>query len=56
MSTDKDLEAIKNGQGLEGSSSSDQSSGTTTEQRGQDSGIRSDCFSRENDSKKNGDK
>ena len=42
MSTDKDLESIKNGCGLSNSSTSNdsnQSTGVTTEQRGQDAGI-----------------
>lgn len=57
MSEDKDLEAIKNGCGLSNSSISNetnQSSGTTTEQRGEDVGMRRDIFTRK-DSEKKGD-
>ena len=48
MSKDKDLEAIKNGDGLAGSSVTNcdrYTSGITTEQRGQQSGVRYEIFS-----------
>lgn len=52
MSKDKDLERIKNGEGLKNSNtSSSHSSGTTTEQRG--SGVRVDQYTL-NDEKKKG--
>ena len=58
MSVDKDLEAIKNGCGLSNSSTSNngtnQSSGTTTKQKGQDTGIRRDIFTRQDSEKKRG--
>jgi len=45
MSKDKDLERIKNGQGLQKpDTTGSSSSGITTEQRGQTSGIRHDTF------------
>lgn len=58
MSTDKDLESIKKGNGLSNSSttsSNSNSSGTTTEQRGQNSGIRIDIFTRQG-TKREGEK
>ncbi|CUX36872.1 MULTISPECIES: hypothetical protein [Bacillota] len=57
MSTDKDLESIKNGCGLGKSSTStgnNQSTGITTEQRGQDAGVRRDIFTRQDSEKKGG--
>lgn len=52
MSKDKDLERIKNGEGLKNSNtSSSHSSGTTIEQRG--SGVRIDQYTL-NDEKKKG--
>ena len=51
MSKDKDLEKIKNGQGLKNSSTTTSSSGTTTEQR--DSGVRRDQFTLNDNKKKN---
>ena len=57
MSTDKDLESIKNGCGLSNSSTSNgsnQSTGVTTEQRGQDAGIRRDIFPRQDNQKEGG--
>ena len=45
MSKDKDIEKIKNGQGLKSSNTTVSSStGTTSEQRGQNTGIRYDTF------------
>lgn len=55
MSTDKDLEAIKNGEGLKNASTSNngnsQTTGVTTEQRGQDSGVRRDNFTKQGNKK-----
>lgn len=53
MSKDKDLEKIKNGQGLKNSSTTgSSSSGTTSEQRGKNTGIRYDTFTLNKEDKK----
>lgn len=53
MSKDKDLEKIKNGQGLKSSNTTGSSSaGTTSEQRGQNIGIRHDTFTLNKEVKK----
>lgn len=53
MSKDKDLEKIKNGQGLKNSNTTGSSStGTTSEQRGQNTGIRYDTFTLNQENKK----
>ena len=53
MSKDKDLEKIKNGQGLKNSNTNGSpSAGTTSEQRGQNTGIRYDTFTLNKENKK----
>ncbi len=56
MSIDKDLESIKNGNGLSNSSTSNNtnqsSTGITTEQRSQNKGIRTDKFTHKDSEKK----
>ena len=55
MSKDKDLEAIKNGEGLQNASTTNnsgtQTSGVVTEERGQTSGVRRDIFTIQGDKK-----